>query len=226
MTKAHNFKEMKGQVFGRLTVKEEAGRNKQRQVLWLCECECGNVTIVSGVDLRREKAKSCGCMRKENLLKSITKHGKSRTRLYKVWAGIKGRCENKNNAEFYLYGERKIKMCEEWKDNFQNFYNWAITQGYNETAIKGECTIDRIDVDGDYTPENCRWITNELQQQNKRNNHLLTYKEKTMCIAEWEKIKGFKKGLIRNRLKLGWTITQAIETPIYGDKKAYLKNNN
>lgn len=213
------LKDITGQKFGRLTVIKRVGRNKQRQATWLCQCECGNQITVVGCYLRGKRVMSCGCLRKDNLLKSITKHNKSRDKIYKVFTGMKARCYNKNSIEYKNYGARGIKICEEWLNNFLNFYDWAIANGYDENAEHGKCTIDRIDVNGDYCPNNCRFVSNLIQQRNKRNNRFIEYKGIKLCVSDWEKRLNFSQGTIKTRIKNGWSIKQIIETPIHGDKK-------
>ena len=207
------------QKFGRLTVIKRVENDKHGKSRWLCKCDCGNEIQVVGIDLKSGHTQSCGCLQKEVLLKRTIKHNMSKSRIHRIWSRMKSRCYNEKVIEYKNYGGRGIIIYDEWKNNFQNFYNWSINNGYSD-----DLTIDRINNDGNYEPSNCRWIDNEQQQKNKRNNHFLTYKETTTCIADWEKIKGFKKGLIKSRLKLGWTIEQAIETPINGDKNMFIKN--
>lgn len=212
------LKDITGQKFGRLTVIKRVGRNKQRQATWLCQCECANQITAVGCYLRSKRVMSCGCLRKDNLLKSITKHNKSRDKIYKVFTGMKARCYNKNSIEYKNYGARGIKICEEWLNNFLNFYDWAIANGYDENTEHGKCTIDRIDVNGDYCPNNCRFVSNLIQQRNKRNNRFIEYKGIKLCVADWEKRLNFSQGTIKTRIKNGWSIKQIIETPIHGDK--------
>lgn len=208
MGKDWQLKDITGQKFEKLTVINRIGSNKIRQATWLCQCECGNKIIVTGIDLRRGKVKSCGCIRRENLLKKITKHNKSKSKLYKVFIGIKGRCYNKNNYQYKNYGGRGIEVCREWLEDFINFDNWAMANGYREGL-----SIDRIDNNGNYCPENCRFVDNTIQQRNKRNNKYLAYNGENLCIADWEKKLNFSQGAIKTRIKCGWTVEQIIETP-------------
>lgn len=164
--------DLTGQKFGRLTVVKKLGHYKGN-ALWLCECECGNKKIVRSDALRSNRIRSCGCLKKEQNKINLnqTKHNKENTRLYSVWVNIKTRCYNKNNKTYKYYGQRGISLCKEWKEDFMSFYNWAFANGYDENAKRGVCTIDRIDVNGNYEPKNCRWISIQEQQKNKRNKY-------------------------------------------------------
>ena len=162
--------ELKGKKFGRLYVLESAGSDSRGNQLWSCECECGNIITAKGYNLTGGVTHSCGCFKKEQLKKSITKHGHYYTRLRNVWNTMLQRCSNENTKAYKWYGARGIKVCAEWKNSFPAFREWALANGYDETAKRGDCTIDRINVDGDYEPSNCRWTTMAEQQRNRRNN--------------------------------------------------------
>lgn len=198
------LKDLTGQRFGRLTVIERVGTTKARNAIWLCKCDCGNETKVNGGNLTSNSIKSCGCLRQEQL----KTHGLSYSNLYPIWISMKDRCFNPNNKEYHCYGGRGISICDEWKNNFENFYTWAKDNGYDENAKYGECTIDRIDVNGNYEPSNCRWITMKEQQRNRRDNHLLTYDSETRCVSEWAEILGVNYGTFKSRIK-NWTIEKA-----------------
>jgi hypothetical protein len=163
--------DLTGKRFGRLIVKERALTDRKRTT-WVCQCDCGKQKTVRASDLRSGHTQSCGCLHKEIVATSsfvhrvdTTSHGKSRTRIYGIWSGIKTRCYNKHWKNHKNYGGRGISVCEEWRNNFQAFYDWAMSNGYSD-----ELTIDRIDVDGNYEPSNCRWITLAEQQKNRTNN--------------------------------------------------------
>ena len=201
--------DLTGQKFGRLTViKRVKNQNKTRSAYWLCQCECGNTTVVSSPNLKNKHAMSCGCLQQESRLTHSIKHGLSKTRLYKIYLGMKKRCYNKKYFQFQHYGGRGIKICDEWLDNFMNFYNWAMTNGYTD-----ELTIDRIDVNGNYEPSNCRWVTPHQQSNNTRTNRLITYNNKTHTMAEWAKITGLTYSAIQHRLDRNWSIEKTLTTP-------------
>ena len=156
------YKIKSGDKFNKLTVLEETHLRKQRNIVYKCVCECGNITFVTGTYLRKGLIKSCGCLQKERASESNKTHGKSHTKLYYIWQDMRKRCDNKNHHAYKYYGERGITYCNDWK-NYENFYNWAINNGY-----KIGLTIDRIDNNGNYEPNNCRWVTMEIQNRNKR----------------------------------------------------------
>lgn len=156
-----------GRKFGRLTAIKVDHKTKQNEY-WYCECECGNNIVVRKNHLLCNKIVSCKCYQRERQLQGIsTIQGLSKTRLYRIWCNMKNRCFYKKHPEFKYWGGRGIKVCKEWIDNFLNFYNWAKNNGYSD-----DLSIDRINVNGDYTPENCRWATPYEQVHNRRCNVL------------------------------------------------------
>lgn len=160
-----------GQRFGRLTVIARQGRDNHYQATWLCLCDCGKECVCRGHDLRRGRTKSCGCLCIDDAKIRFITHGKRRTRLYEVWYGMKMRCYNPKNSHYHRYGGRGITVCDEWLNDFQAFYNWAMANGYNENAPYGQCTIDRIDNNKGYSPDNCRWVDMKVQRQNQEKCH-------------------------------------------------------
>ena len=141
-------------------------------------------------------------------LPSISKL-KNGQKLHSVWWVMKNRCYLKSSLKYKNYGLKGIRVCEEWNNSFREFYKWAIQNGY-----KDGLTIDRIDVNGDYCPENCRWVTQKIQQNNRSNNHLLTYKGITLTVAQWNEKLNFPYGRLQDRLTKGWDVIRAIEQPI------------
>lgn len=202
--------DMIGKKIGRLTVVERAENTKQGTTQWKCICECGNEVVILGSNLRQGRTKSCGCYQKECAKKRITTHGETKTRLFTVWQKIKDRCYNENHKSYKDYGGRGISMCDSWKDSFEAFRDWAIENGYSD-----DLTIDRIDVDGNYEPSNCRWVTQKEQQNNRTNNHLLTYNGETKTMAQWADEVGLPYHTIVARInKYSWTVEEALSTPV------------
>lgn len=167
-----------GQKIGRLTVVERADDSispkGKKLIMYRCICDCGNIKIVRKCHLANGKILSCGCLHRELLGNAKRKHGYShKERLYEVWLDMKDRCFNKNNNHYNSYGMRGITICEEWKNDYLSFRNWCISHGYAE-EIRGSgrnnLTLDRIDVNGNYEPDNCRFVTNRENCLNKRNN--------------------------------------------------------
>lgn len=213
-----NFIDLTGQKFGRLLVLERVENyiqpNGTIKARWKCLCECGKHCVVCSRELRYGKTKSCGCFKLEIFKTSKMTHGKTYTRLYGVWKELKKRCYNPSDKYYKDYGGRGITVCQEWKNNFQAFYDWAMANGYDENAPKWLCTIERINTNGNYEPNNCKFATIKEQANNRRSNHLLTYNEKTYTLTEWSEITGIKRKTIEYRLKSNWSIEKALYTPV------------
>ena len=165
--------------------------------MWQCECDCGAAVTVAGKYLRNGDTKSCGCYNKDRtkaMGKNNKIHGDTGTRLWYIWKNMLKRCNKPNDKSYVNYGGRGIKVCPEWQD-YKVFKSWAIRSGYSETL-----TIDRINNDGGYEPQNCRWVTMAVQSRNKRNNVLITYNGEILCLSDWAKKQGFGVDTLWHRL--------------------------
>lgn len=193
-----------GEKIGRLTIIEEVPeRSSDNRRMVKCKCDCGNYAVVRLYEILRKRTTSCGCMRgtKDG---EPTRHG---TRLYDVWKGMRARCSNPNHTGYSYYGGRGIKICPEW-DDYVAFKKWAFTHGYDKDAPKGKCTLERIDSNKDYEPDNCKWVSMAEQNNNKRNSFKIKYKSETHTLSEWSKITGVPWGTIRNRYLAGYPLDE------------------
>ena len=198
--------DLKGQRFGGWLVIERAEISKGKGSRWKCICDCGNIKIVNGFYLRKGISTSCGCMRQENRKKNWKGSGLTRTRLGNIHYHMMRRCYDPNCKSFEDYGNRRIKVCEEWHD-LKTFYMWAISNGYSDNL-----TIERIDNNLGYYPENCTWIPKADQSKNRRNNHWMTLKGETRPMEEWSRLLGIPRSTIEWRLRNGRTEEQALAT--------------
>jgi hypothetical protein len=195
--------DLTGEQFGRLRVLGREGMNKHRQLTWMCECECGNRKVVLGVCLRRGDVQSCGCLHKE-VTASINKtHGKTRTPIYAIWRGMMQRCFDKNYHAYNRYGGRGVSVCERWQ-SFENFY-----------ADMGErpdgMSLERLDNDGDYSPENVAWADAKSQANNRRSNVVLEYKGEKKTMQQWCDELGLNIGTVWSRIKVhGYSVEKAL----------------
>lgn len=206
-----------GEKFGRLTVLSQANdyvsKKGQHYAMWNCVCECGVQVSVRGDSMKNGISKSCGCYSSDVTAKRNRKHDCNkkgqRTRLYNIWAQMHSRCSHASRWDYKHYGGRGIRICQEWLD-FISFKEWAERHGYNDSL-----TLDRIDPDLNYTPENCRWATNQEQQNNRRNNHYMTYNGETHSMADWARIVNIPYSTLRSRKNnLGWSDEAALSTPV------------
>ena len=203
-----------GRKFGKLTVIKYAGYKTTAAGIvyhqWLCNCDCGNTKIATGRDLNSLHCQSCGCLPHKAKNISWAKHHKSNTRLYNVWKSMKGRCYTKSCSNYDLYGGRGITVCDEWKNSFTSFYEWAIENGYKEVAERNKYTLDRIDVNGNYEPSNCRWVDMNKQANNRRSNTKFMYVGESLTLREISERTGTKYSLLRGRVDRGLSIEEAI----------------
>ena len=177
-------KNLIGQSFGRLTViaegKTRESNNKRKQYYWLCQCSCGSQPKeINQNSLLNGEIISCGCYHSEHNHEYGFKHGMSHTRIYTIWSGMIQRCCNPNAKNYPRYGSRGVTVCEEWKE-FKNFYDWSKISGYSDNL-----TIERLDNNGNYCPENCTWITKQKQMRNTRRNHYIKYNDEELTLTEW-----------------------------------------
>ena len=202
---------LEGQRFGRWTVIEQCGVDHRGEKLYRCQCDCGNVGVVRSSSLRDGRSSSCGCFANELTSKRSKTHGMTNTRLFNIWSGMRSRCYSTTDYHYKWYGARGITMCDEWKNDFQTFYNWAISSGYDDGL-----SIDRIDNNGNYEPSNCRWTTHAEQMRNQGRNIMLTYNGKTLCAMDWSRETGLSDATIRWRKnKLGWSDEKTLTTPAF-----------
>lgn len=206
--------DLSNKKFGRLTAKS-VDRTKTRRIYWNCVCDCGNHCSVASIKLVSGETKSCGCLRKEVTSKRQKKHGLTKTTLHNAWINMKTRCENPIHNEYFRYGGRGITYCEQWK-SFDNFMEWALKNGFREDKDNNGRTLlslDRIDNNANYCPENCKWSTRIEQARNKCNNKNYEYKGKIYCLTELEEISPVRIDTIRRRINKGWSVEKAVETP-------------
>lgn len=198
--------DLRGRKFGRLTVVSYAGKRAAAHC-WNCECACGSESVVRGGNLVSGGATSCGCLQRELASKRFATHRRTKTTEYNIWSGMLSRCTNRNSRSYRYYGARGITVCDRW----QSFENFFADMGARPSM---KHTLDRIDNDGQYSPENCRWATLSEQARKKSNSVLVTHDGSTKTIAEWSEIVGIPYGTLHNRIVyLKWTPDKAINTP-------------
>ncbi len=195
----YNFIDRTGQVFDRLTVIDRAP-NKNGRTTWNCKCSCGNTTSVRGEHLKLGRIRSCGC----HAIEVHTKHGLARTVEYKCWQGMKQRCYNKNVPQYKDYGERGITVCGRWQESFSNFIADMGKKPHKSL------TIERVDNNKGYSPDNCVWATRSTQVHNRRNSILFTFNNETHCLKEWAKRLNMSYSTVSNRIKRGQSIGEAL----------------
>ena len=209
------FIDLTGKRFGRLIVLRYVDKDRWRSSRWLCSCDCGKEKIIIGQSLKSGATKSCGCLHIEKTIERFTKHGHVKngkiSKTYIIWDSMISRCINPNNISYKNYGGRGITICKSWS-KFGNFL-----EDMDEVPKKHQ--IDRINNNGNYCKDNCKWSTRTEQGRNKRNNHLITYNGKTQCISAWAEEFGINRSTLMNRLSRGWSIEKALTTPVGKYKK-------
>ena len=199
--------DLTGQQFGKLIVVKRVENYVSPKGLkfsqWLCKCNCGNECIVRSIHLRTGYVQSCGCLK-------LKQNGNTTKRLWKIWKAMIYRCENKNDKNYLNYGERGIKVCDEWH-LYDNFESWALNAGYDSNASFGKCTLNRIDVNGNYEPSNCRWVDQQTQTNNTRKNRYLTYHGVKHTFAEWTRIYNLSGGYIASKVNKGMTAEEIFD---------------
>ena len=198
-----NIIDLSGQRFGKLTV-ISFNKKENGHYYWNCVCDCGKECIKDGGKLRRNGTKSCGCLRVEK----NSKHHDYKTRLYRIYNGMKYRCNLETDIGYKWYGSRGIKVCEEWMKDYQSFKNWTLNNGYAD-----DLTIDRIDNNGDYEPLNCRWVSVDEQQQNTRRTMKIEYQGLVYSMRKLAKKFNINHNTLYGRLKRGWSIEKALTPP-------------
>ena len=192
------FIDLTGKRFGKWTVLSRAD-NKGTETMWNCVCDCGCSRAVSGNNLRSGCSKSCGC--------SFLKHGKKGTRLYNIWGGMKARCYRKSHVWYKRYGGRGITVCDEWLNDFQAFHDWAMANGYEDNL-----TIDRIDNNKGYQPDNCRFVTQAQQVRNRCNSQKAVINGEEKSLYEWAEMYGLSYQTVYRRCERGWRGSDLIKT--------------
>ena len=192
-------KDITGCKYNRLTAIKFSHTDKNYNQYWVFKCDCGNEIVARKSLVVSGHTKSCGCFQKEvaakEVVKTSVKHGYSYSRIYRIWKNMISRCTLEGHKHYY---EKGIVVCDEWKNDFTSFCDWAMSNGYNDTL-----TIDRIDSNGNYEPNNCRWATYKEQAQNTSKNHFITHNGQTKCIAEWCRELNIKTSTFCQRMKNG-----------------------
>ncbi len=198
----HNFKNLRGRRFGRLLVLCFGGRKKKKS-MWKCRCDCGKIIAINSSNLLRGDTKSCGCLRSELLKVEKRTHGLSGKKILSVWHAMIGRCFNQDNPEYVNYGGRGIAVCDRWKNDPKEFYS---DMGDPPAGM----SLGRIDNDGDYSPDNCRWETMSQQNRNSRRTVLVTHGGKTQCLKDWALELGIPYDRVIGRRRCGQSDLQAL----------------
>lgn len=212
-----------GDVYGNWTVLEILPKTRNYHKIFKCQCICGTIKEVDGFNIIKGKSISCGCVRKEMSKQRMTKHGQTKTRLHTIWCSMRERCNNPNSQAYNNYGGRGIMVCKEWQDDYMNFYNWSMANGYEDTL-----SIDRIDVNGNYEPSNCRWADTKTQCNNTRSNIMITYQGKTQSLKLWCEELNLDYNMIRARFARNNWKDKSIEEKFFtpNQRKILITYNN
>ena len=209
------LRDLTGMRFGKLTAVERDSSIRAGRTFWICQCDCGEIVSVRSNGLLTGNTQSCGCTRRDKLVarnKSNSTHGAKRNgeveRLYSIWESMKRRCYSQSHEGYKYYGARGIVVCDEWKNDYESFKKWSLSNGYNKSL-----TIDRINADGNYCPENCRWTSAKEQANNRRNNRVVEYDGERFTIAQLSEKTGLSYRTLDYRLSHGWEVQKAIEQP-------------
>lgn len=206
-----------GKRFNYFTVLNVDHFDEDKQSWFLCRCDCGKEFLIRGACIKKQK--SCGCMTNKMLSDARKTHGESKTKLYDVWHLMKERCYRKGHKSYPDYGGRGIIVCDEWKNDYTAFRDWALRNGYDENAGYMECTLDRVDVNGNYEPSNCRWVSMKKQCNNRRNNNWLSYNGETHTMSEWAEITGIAFDTLWRRQRRGWDDERILTAPLRMTKR-------
>lgn len=212
-TSLANRVDLTGQIFGRLTVLRPLDIRRGGEICWECQCKCGEMAIIRGYLLQTGATTSCGCFHREQTSKINFSHGKSTTRIYKIWTNIISRCYREHNINYDNYGGRGITVCDSWRNSFEAFY-----KDMGEPPSDRH-SLDRIDNNGNYTPLNCRWADTYQQANNSRKNRILSANGVSHTMAEWSRILGISYNTIKSRISYGWGDERILTTPVQNQRK-------
>lgn len=209
------YQDLTGRRFGRLVAVRYIPGDRSKRGSWVCVCACGATARVQTSNLTTGHTSSCGCFREEaGRVRNRThghRTGRKHSGEYTSWAGMRQRCHNPNNSVYRFYGGRGIEVCERWRSSFDAF----LADMGEKPEPKEEYSLDRIDPDGPYSPENCRWVHFKKQANNRRSNHFVNHDGETLTIAEWSNRTSIKQSTLRERLRRGWSMSEALNAPKY-----------
>jgi hypothetical protein len=202
----NRVKDETGRRYGKLVVQHRDESAEADEAVWYCKCDCGNFRSMRGTHLRKQHEPSCGCDRSEKAGRRATRHGKADSRVYQTWRSMLKRCYQTRNASYSRYGGRGIEVCERWRHSFENFLA--------DMGEGGEgMSLERIDSDDHYGPDNCRWATAKEQANNRRDNRRVTFRDQTKTVTAWAEEMGLRPGLVVARIAAGWSVDDALQTP-------------